>query len=91
MPGLDETFEYLIPEGHAERHRILRARQGHQNADGNGNMYITVNVEVPSRLTREQKQALESFDQSVDPRQTAKMRAYRDNVQALYGVDPYKK
>ena len=54
-------------------------------------MYITVNVEVPSRLTREQKQALESFDQSVDPRQTAKMRAYRDNVQALYGVDPYKK
>lgn len=91
VPGLDETFEYLIPEGTQNGTVFCVRGKGIKTRTGTGNMYITVNVEVPSRLTREQKQALESFDQSVDPRQTAKMRAYRDNVQALYGVDPYKK
>lgn len=52
-------------------------------------MYITVTVEIPSKLTREQKAAVESFDAATDIRQTAKMRAFRDNMQAMYGVDPY--
>ena len=63
---------------------------------GTGNLsipakYAAVLGEVTAGRTGEQEQALESFDKSVDARQTAKMRAYRDNVQALYGVDPYKK
>lgn len=91
VPGLDETFEYLIPEGTQNGTVFCVRGKGIKTRTGTGNMYITVLVEVPARLTREQKQALESFDKSVDARQTAKMRAYRDNVQALYGVDPYKK
>ena len=63
--------------------------KGLKTRTGTGNMYITVTVEIPSKLTREQKAAVESFDAATDIRQTAKMRAFRDNMQAMYGVDPY--
>ncbi len=91
VPGLDEPFEYLIPEGTQSGTVFCVRGKGLKTRLGTGNMYITVSVEVPAKLTREQKSALQEFDAGVDMRQTAKMRAFRDNVQAMYGVDPYKK
>ena len=91
VPGLDEPFEYLIPEGTQSGTVFCVRGRGLKTRLGTGNMYITVVVEVPTKLTREQKRALEDFDAGVDLRQSAKMRAFRDNVQAMYGVDPYKK
>ena len=37
-----------------------------------------------------QKKALEELDGQFDIKQTAKMRTFKDNMQAMYGVDPYK-
>lgn len=91
VPGLDEPFEYLIPEGTQSGTVFCVRGKGLKTRLGTGNMYITVSVEIPAKLTREQKSALQEFDAGVDMRQTAKMRAFRDNVQAMYGVDPYKK
>ena len=89
VPGLDEPFEYLIPEGTQSGTVFCVRGKGLKTRTGTGNMYITVTVEIPSKLTREQKAAVESFDAATDIRQTAKMRAFRDNMQAMYGVDPY--
>ena len=36
------------------------------------------------------KKELEEMDAGLDIKQSAKMRAFRDNMQAMYGVDPYK-
>lgn len=91
VPGLDEPFEYLIPEGTQSGTVFCVRGKGIKTRTGTGNMYITVVVEVPARLTREQKKALEEFDAGTDMRQTGKMRAFRDNMQAMYGIDPYKK
>ena len=44
---------------------------------------------MPSKLTREQKAALQSFDDSSDIKQTPQMKQYRDNLSTMYGVDPY--
>ena len=90
VPGLDDTFEYLIPEGTQSGTVFCVRGKGLKTRLGTGNMYITVIVEVPSKLTREQRAALQGFDAGVEMRQTAKMRAFRDNVQSMYGVDPYK-
>ena len=57
---------------------------------GVGNMNITVTVEVPTRLSRDQRRELEAFDGQLDIKQSGKMNAFRNNVQAMYGVDPYK-
>ncbi len=89
VPGLDEPFEYLIPEGTQSGTVFCVRGKGLKTRTGTGNMYITVTVEIPSKLTREQKAAVESFDAATDIRQTAKMRTFRDNMQAMYGVDPY--
>ncbi len=90
VPGIDETFEYLIPDGTQSGTVFCVRGKGLKTRTGTGNMYITVVVEVPSKLTREQKKQLEEFEESVDSKQTNKIRAFRDNVQALYGEDPYK-
>lgn len=90
VPGVDETFEYLIPEGTQSGTVFCVRGKGIKTRTGTGNMYITVVVEVPSKLTREQKREIEQFDAETDMKQTAKMRAFRDNMQAMYGVDPYK-
>ena len=36
------------------------------------------------------KKELEEMDAGLDIKQSAKMRAFQDNMQAMYGVDPYK-
>ena len=90
MPGIDDTFEYLIPEGTQSGTVFCVRGKGLKTRLGTGNMYITVQVEVPTKLTRDQKKALEDLDGQFDIKQTAKMRAFKDNMQAMYGVDPYK-
>ena len=90
VPGIDETFEYLIPDGTQSGTVFCVRGRGLKTRKGTGNMYITVTVEVPTKLTREQKKQLEEFDGGVDLRQTNKMRAFRDNMQSMYGQDPYK-
>ena len=89
VPGLDEPFEYLIPEGTQSGTVFCVRGKGLKTRTGTGNMYITVTVEIPSKLSREQKRAVEDFDTATDIKQTAKMRSFRDNMQAMYGVDPY--
>ncbi len=90
VPGIDDTFEYLIPEGTQSGTVFCVRGKGLKTRVGTGNMYITVQVEVPTKLTRDQKKALEELDGQFDIKQTAKMRAFKDNMQAMYGVDPYK-
>lgn len=90
VPGIDDTFEYLIPEGTQSGTVFCVRGKGLKTRLGTGNMYITVQVEVPAKLTRDQKKALEELDAQFDIKQTAKMRTFKDNMQAMYGVDPYK-
>lgn len=90
VPGIDDTFEYLIPEGTQSGTVFCVRGKGLKTRLGTGNMYITVQVEVPTKLTRDQKKALEELDGQFDIKQTAKMRTFKDNMQAMYGVDPYK-
>lgn len=91
VPGIDETFEYLVPEGTQSGTVFCVRGKGIKTRTGTGNMYITVRIDVPAKLTSAQKAALEQFDAATDMRQTAKMREYRSNVLSLYGVDPYDK
>lgn len=90
VPGIDETFEYLIPDGTQSGTVFCVRGKGLKTRTGTGNMYISIVVEVPSKLTRDQKKQLEDFDSGVDIRQTNKMKTFRDNMQAMYGQDPYK-
>ncbi len=90
VPGLDETFTYEIPEGTQNGKVFALKGKGIKAKNAIGNMYITVTVEIPTRLSRSQRKKLESYDEEIDLKQNAKMNEYNQNIQSLYGVKAYK-
>jgi hypothetical protein len=48
-------------------------------------------VEVPSKLSKEQRKELEKWEEGMEIKQYDRMRRYADNVEALYGDKPYEK
>ena len=67
VPTLEDSIKYKIPEG-TQPGTVFRIRgKGIKRLGGNdrGDMYITVGVEVPRRLSSKQKELLRAFDDSV--------------------------
>ena len=90
VPGVDETFAYTIPEGTQSGKMFCVRGKGVKGRIGSGDLYITVVVEIPKNITRDQKKNLEAMETTMDAKQYTKIKAYQENVSALYGVDPYK-
>ena len=91
VPLIDETMEYTIPEGTQSGKIFFVRGKGIRGARGTGDLYIVVTVEVPTKLTKAQKNALEEFEKDADIKQTPQMKQYKDNMEKMYGKDPYKK
>ena len=89
VPGLDDTFDYQIPEGTQSGTTFTVRGKGIKSRNGTGNLYLKVFVEVPTHLTREQKKKISEAADSVDVKQYDKAKKYADNVGALYGINPY--
>ncbi len=91
VPDLDDAFDYNIPEGTQSGTMFTIRGKGIKSRNGVGNLYLRVFVEVPTRLTREQRKALEDASGAFEIRQFEKAKRYSDNLSALYGKDAYKK
>ena len=64
--------------------------KGIKTSRGSGDLYIVVTVEVPSKLTRDQKAKLNDFADTLEIKQTPKMKEFSANMQTMYGKNPYK-
>ncbi|MBR1868160.1 MAG: molecular chaperone DnaJ [Clostridia bacterium] len=91
VPTLDDVADLEIPEGTQSGKVFLVRGKGIAARRGTGNLYVTVNVEVPTKLSKAQKQKLMDFDSDVEIKQYDKMKKYSDGVQSLYGRTPYNK
>ncbi len=91
IPTLDDTMEYEIPEGTQTGTVFTIRGKGIRSRNGTGNLYVRAMVEVPSKLTREQRQAFANAAAGQELRQYEKSKKYSDTVNALYGKDGYKK
>ncbi len=91
VPDLDDAFDYNIPEGTQSGTTFTVRGKGIKTRSGTGNLYLRVFVEVPEKLTREQRAALESARGAFDLKQYEKAKRYADNLSALYGKEAYKK
>ena len=91
VPLIDDTMEYTIPEGTQSGKVFFVRGKGIKSSRGTGDLYIEVLVEVPSKLSREQKKILEDLDKATDIKQCSKMKQYKDNVESMYGENPYGK
>ena len=91
VPTIDDTFDFTVPEGTQSGQVFTVRGKGIRSArNGTGNLLIRVIVEVPTKLSKEQKKQIEKMDNELDLKQCERMRKYADNVGALYGDKPYK-
>ena len=92
VPTIDDTFDFTVPEGTQSGTVFTLRGKGIKSArNGTGNLIVRVIVEIPTRLSRDQKRDLERLDNDIELTQYDKMRRYSDNVEALYGEKPFKK
>lgn len=91
IPLIDEIMEYTIPEGTQSGKVFFVRNKGIKTNRGTGDLYIVVTVEVPTRLTKQQKAELEAFEKESDVKQYQQMKQYKDNMESMYGENPYKK
>ncbi len=91
VPTLDETFDFTIPEGTQSGQVFTVRGKGIKSArNGTGNLLIRVIVEVPTKISKDQRKQIEKMDSEIDLKQYERMKRYADNVNALYGEKPYK-
>ena len=67
IPTIDGQVKYDIPEG-TQTGTVFRLRgKGIPvlNGRGRGDQYVTVNVQVPTGLTHEQKEALRAYGEAM--------------------------
>ena len=91
VPTLDDAIEYTIPEGTQSGTTFTLRGRGIKSRNGTGSLYLRVFVEVPTKLTKEQKKAISEAGLTGEMKQYEKSRKYADNISALYGKDAYKK
>ena len=89
VPLIDETIEYTIPDGTQSGKVFFVRGKGIKTSRGTGDLYIVVTVEIPNRLSKEQRKLLEKFEEQTEYKQCPEMRRYKDNVETMYGEDPY--
>jgi molecular chaperone DnaJ len=63
VPTLDEPHKLKIPEGtqNGAQFRLRHKGIPHLNGGGRGDLYVHIDVKVPTRLTREQRKLLEQL------------------------------
>ena len=80
VPTLEEKIEIKIPAG-TQSGTVFSARgKGIQRVNGRtkGDFYVTVNIDVPKNLTKEQKEALLNFDEKCTGKPSSKRQSFFD-------------
>ena len=91
VPTLDDAVWLDIPDG-TQSGKVFQIRgKGISSRYGTGSLFVTVTVEVPTKLTKAEKQRLLDFDSDIELKHYDKMKKYDDLMQSLYGEKPYEK
>ncbi len=90
VPTIDGKIKFTVPDG-TQSETVFRLRgKGiqHLNGNGRGDQFVTVEVEVPGKLNREQKQALQNFEQTLNPdKNYEKRKNFADRLKKVFGKD----
>ncbi len=86
IPTLDDAYELVIPEGTQSGKTMIVRGKGIKTRKSVGDLYVTVVVEIPSKISRSAKKMLERFDDELDEKNYEKIKKYSDNMDSLYGL-----
>jgi len=67
VPTLDGKVKYTIPEGTQSGTTFRLKGKGvpYLNSSGRGDHFVTAVVQIPKNLTKEQKEALQKFSETM--------------------------
>ncbi len=85
VPGIEDVYDLEIPEGTQSGTRFTMRGRGVKTVNGTGNLYVTVEIEVPSRLSRSQEQKLKAYEDDMPLKSFPNMKKFSDTVSSLYG------
>ena len=85
IPTLDDVHEFTVPEGTQSGKTFIVRGKGIKTRNSVGDLYVTVVVEVPSKISKAAKKMLERFDDELEIKNYDKMKKYSDNMDSLYG------
>jgi molecular chaperone DnaJ len=85
VPGVDDTIELVVPEGTASGTRFCIRGKGIKTVNGTGNLYVTVEIDVPTKLSRDQAKKLSDYENVVPLKNCENMQRYSNNLSAIYG------
>ncbi len=90
IPTLDNAEELTIPDGTQSGKTFIVRGKGIKSRLGSGDLYVTVVIEVPQKLSRQEKSQIEKLDESIEIKQYDKIRKFDNDMNSLYGVDYMK-
>ncbi len=85
VPGIDDMLELTIPSGTYSGTRFCLKGKGVKTVNGTGNLFVTVEIEVPDRLSREQSKRINEFEDSIELKACSRMNKFANDVSSLYG------
>jgi molecular chaperone DnaJ len=85
VPGIDDVQEFTVPEGTASGTRFCLRGKGVKTMNGTGNLYVTVEIDIPQKLSREQSKKLNDFEDTIALKSCDNMQRYSTNISAVYG------
>ncbi len=92
VPTIDDTIDFTIPEGTQSGQVFTIRGKGIRSArGGTGNLNLRVMVEVPTKLSKDQKKIIENLENDLELKQHERMKKYSDSVESLYGQKPFQK
>ncbi len=90
VPTVHGKIKFNVPEG-TQSGTVFRLRdKGIENPrrGGKGDEYVTVNIEVPKKLSKEQKAQLKAFEASLGvERNYDKKKSFADRIRKAFGKD----
>lgn len=86
VPTVDGKVQYTIPEGTQSGTKFRLRGKGikYLNGRGRGDEYVTVNVEIPKKITREQKKALEAFESTLKDENYEQRKGFFKKIKDLF-------
>ena len=80
VPTVDGRIVQHIPEGTQSGTKFRLRGQGIQYLNGRGDQYVIVDVEIPKKVTRAQREALKAFEDSMKEDNYEKRKGFFKNL-----------
>ncbi len=87
VPTLEKPIKQKIPEGtqSGEQFRVRGMGIPYVRSANKGDLYVTVKVEVPKKLTDKQKEILRIFDESTTGREYEQKKSFLNKIKEAFG------